>query len=304
MKHDLSVTAILVAIFLLTQVFGLFLIKTDISGVEDVNGTITVQHGDTALGERPQVESSTSFIYIILGVLLGTGLVLIIMRYGKIVIWKAWFFLAVFLSMAVALGVLVNFNLAFFFALILAILKMYKKNFVVHNFTEVLIYSGLAVLVVPLFHGDITWALLLLIVISVYDMYAVWKSKHMVKMAKFQADAKLFAGLVVPYERKKGLKLKIPPGVKLSQKETGVRNAILGGGDIAFPLIFSGIVMESFIAAGFSLQVSFLKAIVISVFATAFILGLFIFAKKSRFYPAMPFVTTGCIIGYLVSLIA
>ena len=59
-------------------------------------------------------------------------------------------------------------------------------------------------------------------------MYAVWKSKHMIKLAKFQSDAKIFTGLLVPYKEKK--------------KESF---AMLGGGDMAFPLLFSGVILSS-----------------------------------------------------------
>ena len=40
--------------------------------------------------------------------------------------------------------------------------------------------------------------LLLLALISVYDVIAVFKSKHMVSMANFQTESKVFAGLAVP----------------------------------------------------------------------------------------------------------
>ncbi len=45
-------------------------------------------------------------------------------------------------------------------------------------------YTGIAILFVPIL--NVFWMIILLIVISIYDAYAVWKSKHMVKMANFQ----------------------------------------------------------------------------------------------------------------------
>ena len=41
-------------------------------------------------------------------------------------------------------------------------------------------------------------ASILLVLISLYDMYAVWKSRHMVAMAKFQSSSNLFAGISIP----------------------------------------------------------------------------------------------------------
>ena len=39
----------------------------------------------------------------------------------------------------------------------------------------------------------------ILIIISIYDIIAVWKIKHMVTLAKYQSENNLFAGAMVPY---------------------------------------------------------------------------------------------------------
>src|SRR3989344_5717485 len=117
-------------------------------------------------------------------------------------------------------------------------------------------------------------AIILLILISIYDMYAVWKSKHMIKLAKFQSKLKTFAGLFIPYEKNKA--------------------AILGGGDIAFPLLFAGVVL---------LEKGLYPSILIIVYSALALFLLFLFGKKKKFYPAMPFISLGCFLGYLVSLI-
>lgn len=309
MKHTIPVTVILISIFFLTQIFGLFLVKEDITSVEEINGTIVINHGDTAIGPRPETTGYQSFLYVALAVFIGTLLVLLIIKYGKANLWKMWFFLAVFLSITISIGVFVNVSLAFFLAFILAVLKLTKRNILIHNLTEVLMYSGLAVLIVPLF--DLAWAFMLLIAISLYDMYAVWKSKHMVKMAEFQTKNKLFAGLMIPYKPKGDIELKIPqkPAKAAKKKSSGKKkkkgptNAILGGGDVAFPLIFAGVVMEELIRDGLSLSASFFQASIIGVTATIAIMALFWLSKKDKFYPAMPTVTFGCIVGYAIVLL-
>ena len=46
--------------------------------------------------------------------------------------------------------------------------------------------------------------IILLVVISIYDMWAVWKSGIMQKMAKYQMDElKIFSGFYVPYASKR-----------------------------------------------------------------------------------------------------
>ena len=82
-------------------------------------------------------------------------------------------------------------------AALLAYFKVFRNQIFIHNLTEIFIYGGLEALLVPLFNVlAITISLLLF---ALYDMYAVWKSKHMIAMAKFQTEQKVFAGLYIPY---------------------------------------------------------------------------------------------------------
>lgn len=310
MKHELSVTIILIVFFIVAQVVGLSLINIDIRNIQVVEGKISIVHSETSLGPRPEMSGVGTFLYIALGLIIGTSLILLIIRMRKVKLWKAWFFLAVFLSISLALGVIIPSILAFALALGLALLKVYKPNVFVHNLTEVLMYSGIAVFLVPLL--NVFWASMLLIVISVYDFIAVFKSKHMVKMAKFQTQSNVFAGLFVPYtpksqvesvsEVKKAAKtslIKEAPSAPKPEK----KNAILGGGDIAFPLLFSGAVMESLVIKGAPLHLALLKTLVITATTTIAVALLFIFAKKDKFYPAMPVISAGCFIGYGIILL-
>ncbi len=108
----------------------------------------------------------------------------------------------------------------------------------------------------------------------------------MVSMAQFQTKSKLFPGLLIPYS-KKGINLE-KSKVKLKEKSENAL-AILGGGDLAFPLMFSGVILKNY---------NFLSALITSVTAALALLILFIIAKKKKFYPAMPFLTIGSLIGY------
>jgi presenilin-like A22 family membrane protease len=276
----------------------------------DSTGKIVVSHADTSIGERPQTEGFGSFIYLAIGITIGTLLVLLLVKFQKPNIWRAWFFIAVWMALSISIGVFVkakiffNYDVAMFIALVLALWKIYKTNVFIHNFTEVLMYSGIALLIVPLF--DLLWAVVLLIVISLYDMYAVWKSKHMVKMAKFQTRSNVFAGLMIPYKvpkESKDSKVKTAKIVKSSAKTSTPKNAILGGGDVVFPLIFSGVVMEGLLREGLTKSQAFLQTSIISVTTMIALALLFFFAKKDKFYPAMPFVTLGCLIGWAIVLL-
>lgn len=317
MKHPWSVTLLLVILFLVSQLVGLWLVNESISDVSVVNGTTTISHATTAIGERPPLHGYQSFLYLLLGVLGGTLLLLLLVKFHKTVLWKAWFLLAVFLAQTVAYGVLLPQLVALALALLLAIWKVYKPNPIIHNVTEVFLYAGIAVLLVPLF--NVFWMLMILLAISVYDFIAVWKTKHMVSMARFQANSNVFAGFVVP---KKGnlpaLTASMNPvsTVKSAAKSAKKLNAvtpdlqmaggpvaILGGGDIAFPLLFTGTVMESLIRDGLSKTAAFEIVLLVTAGATLALLFLFLYSEKGRFYPAMPFLTIGCVAGWLVTLL-
>ena len=162
--------------------------------------------------------------------------------------------------------------------------------------TEIFVYTGITIIILPLL--NVNAAIILLVLISIYDMIAVWKSKHMIKMAKFQLKSKMFAGLSMNYSVPKKTKGKR----KLKKSET--KNAILGGGDIAFPLIFGAAVMEHLITVvGLTKLMALFLSFSITLGAGLGLLLLFLYSKKDTFYPAMPFISMGCFAGWGLILI-
>ncbi|MFH1511440.1 MAG: presenilin family intramembrane aspartyl protease [Candidatus Woesearchaeota archaeon] len=293
MKHTVAVTLILVAVFFCAQVVGLLVTNQYIDhAATAATGNITFTSLPYDI-ERPPVEESSSFLYIITAILIATALILLLIKFNKPMFWKVWFFLAVVVCLTISFGAFFGQMFSLAVSIILALVKIFKPNAIVHNFTEIFIYGGLAAIFVPIM--NVFAAVMLLILISIYDMYAVWKSGHMVKLAKFQSDAKVFAGLFIPY-RKAPARL---PGKTAKMVKTESRNAVLGGGDIGFPLLFAGVLMKNLMVNN-TLILGFLKAMIIPVFAATALLILLIKAKQDRFYPAMPFITAGCFFGWLV----
>ena len=210
-------------------------------------------------------------------------------------IWKIWFFLAVFITLNVAFKPFVLPLIATIVALILAAWKIYKPNFYVQNLTELFIYGGLAAIFVPIL--NVFAAVMILILISIYDMYAVWKSKHMIKLAKFQTKSKIFAGIIIPYKLPK-----IPTG-KVKKKIIKVKTAILGGGDIGFPLLFAGVLFKELILVN-TVLMAFAKVLIVPVLTTIALGWLLFMAKKDKFYPAMPPIAIGCFVAYGIMYLA
>ncbi|MEM3126452.1 MAG: presenilin family intramembrane aspartyl protease [Candidatus Woesearchaeota archaeon] len=296
MKHTILITTILLLVFFTSQIAGLYIVSkyVDIEKTEQVReetGELeVVVYKELPYNiERPEVEEQNSWLYITIAVIISSVIALIIIKYAKINIWKLWYFAAVVLTLTISFAAMMPQFIAFILSFLSGIFKVYKPNILVHNITEIFIYGGIAAIFVPVMN---LWsAIILLLVISVYDMYAVWKSKHMVTIAKFQSKTQTFAGIFIPYKRiepKKAVELKFAKKVELVPK-----NAVLGGGDIAFPLLFEGVVMK---------KVGFLVASLIPITTTIALGALLFLAKKDRFYPAMPFILIGCFVGHLIIL--
>ena len=301
MKHDLRVIIILAAIFFLSQLMGLTVVNLYIDHtlpgpVENVTFTQLPYNI-----ERPDIEESSALYYILGAILVGTVLILLIIRTQKFFLWKIWFFLSAFITLLIAFWgfTFIPDTVAFFLALTLALWKILRPNIYIHNLTEIFMYGGLAAIFVPIL--SLFGVSMLLILISLYDMYAVWHSKHMIKMAKFQAQANVFAGVVIPYTSvpKVSIKKNIAQGPLGGEKIPRhlVRNAVVGGGDVGFPLLFSGVVMKQLMHL-YSEPTGFLLSLIIPLATTAALFLILYYGRSDRFYPAMPFLTIGVVVGY------
>ncbi|MBI2628879.1 hypothetical protein HYW74_02255 [Candidatus Pacearchaeota archaeon] len=313
MKHNLKVTLLLIAMFLVTQLIGLAVIYSYTPIVQQVmvNGTlqnVTINPLPYGL-EPPEVEKEISLLSIIFAFIIAVFFVFLLTKLKAALFIRLWFFAVVIIVLAITFNALLSWFIPYQFypeiisltlALPLAIYKIFKRNLLIHNITELLIYPGIAVVFVPLLN---TWTIItLLIIISAYDIWAVWHSGFMQKMAKYQInELKLFAGFFVPYLSKKQRELikeaKARKSNKL-KKSMKVNLAILGGGDVVFPIITAGVIFRT---------LGLIPALIVSLCATISLFVLFVFAKKGKFYPAMPFITAGLLIGiglaYLVSFI-
>ncbi len=292
MKHSFPVTIIILIAFLLAQFVGIAILYSYIDPVKTAE-TGQIEFKDLPIGERPQMEEQTAFIPVMGAVIIGTILLLILIKFNLRWLWKIWFLIAVSLSLVIAFGAFLPLLPALVLGLALAIWKIFKPNFWIQNMSELFVYGGLAAIFVPVF--NLFSISILLLLISVYDAYAVWKSKHMITLAKSQADAKVFAGLLIPYSLKaspKPMTARQKAGKKVAVPAS--RTAILGGGDIGFPLLFAGVLLK---------EMGLWQALLIPFFTGAALFLLLWFSQEKKFYPAMPFLSAGCFIGWGVVML-
>ncbi|MBI4016254.1 MAG: hypothetical protein HY363_01000 [Candidatus Aenigmarchaeota archaeon] len=290
MKHPTIVAIWIVSLFFAAQLVGLLMMQ---KYMVVVDGQFEYNSMPSFFGlpiERPEVSPTVMASLIWGGLLAGTLLVFLLLKHGWLWIWKFWYTLAVMLCLTVAFGSILSSPAPSILAFVFGLWKILRPNIIVHNLTEVLMHGGLAVIFVPVL--SVKSMLVVFVLVAVYDAYAVWKSKHMIALAKFQAKSGIFAGLLVPYHI---------PHKKMVQKIEGkqfklhkFRTAILGGGDITFPLLFAGVVQQEF---------GFTSALIITICTSGALFCLLFLGKKDRFYPAIPFLLAGALTGLGLSLL-
>lgn len=313
MKHNWKITLILIVMFLVTQIIGLIVInaytpRTETVTINGIEQNISLSPQLPYGMQPPEMPKGPSLVTIIISFVIAILLIFFLSKFKAKWFLRTWFFIVVILAIGITLYALFFYLkipygalIALLIALPLAIYKIFKQHILIHNLTELMIYPGIAAVFVPILN---VWTIIvLLIAISAYDIWAVWHSGFMQKMAKYQINhLKLFAGFFIPHisqKQKQQLRMikqkyknqKIPNAV-LKKKKIKVSLAILGGGDVVFPIIAAGIFLRTF---------GLLEASLVTLFATLALAFLFVAARKGKFYPAMPFISAGIFIGMLIS---
>lgn len=235
---------------------------------------------------------STSLQDFLLAFLIITLFVLLFVFNKKIskykeIIYKSFFALTCFWGGMSCLNSFISVFGSVFVLGVLIILWLKKPTVLIHDLLIILGLAGAASFLGLGFNPAMVVALL--VIFSFYDFIAVYKTKHMVAMAKEMIEKKVILGFIIPKEIKyfkQGLKDVKPGGNFL----------ILGGGDVVFPSLLAVSVVPS----------SFLKAFVIIVFALAgSLLSYYLFCnqKDKEPIPALPPIALFAIVGYFITML-
>ncbi len=308
MKHTVKITIILISLFFFAQLIGIYVANQYLPEIKQVvteTGEIkneTIYNLPYGLDPPANIKPQESIISIVIALIIAVSLMLLLMKLKAETFLRGWFTIVVILGLSIAINAfLMPIPRAALISVILAIplgiLKIFHRNMFVHNATELLIYPGIATVFIPIL--NVFSVSVLLVVISLYDIYAVWHSGFMQKMAKFQIQKlKLFSGFFVPYMGKEDrLMMNKVKSMKENEKNKKLKKvkvnlAILGGGDVVFPIILAGVVLRT---------LGLWQAVTISVGATLALAFLFYKSEKGKFYPAMPFISIGCFIALAIA---
>lgn len=250
---------LLISIYLAVQIIGL-----------NVGLELTRQIEDSvipALVENP--ESASSSVELFLYILLMTLLLLVFIRFKLNFIIKILLFLGIFGGIFIAFWSLFR-DYALLLSIILVILMIWQRqNPLAMNFTLIWTISGVG----GYLGASLNFlpSLLLLVILSVYDIIAVFFTKHMVTLAK-EARGKLPLFFAIP---------------------VGNKTLGLGTGDLAIPLVFSVSVLRDYgiNSAFFTVAGGLLGLISLFVYTSN---------KREIALPALPPIAIGLILGFLI----
>jgi presenilin-like A22 family membrane protease len=236
-------------------------------------------------------------IYFIVAVIVMSALIIFIARKKKIGILKYVFAISIAFVIFVVGSLLYAllpitydeyYILTFATPLVVLYFLLFRQNWIVINIVGILTSAGLA----AIWGVDLGAysAVILMLVFAVYDYIAVYKTKHMLDIARASTETEMPLFFVVPDSR----------GFETSNIDIDTpgeeRGAILiGFGDIAIPNVM---VISSFLYGGSLFYPFYLLPLVGGIVA---MFVLFSFIKRPA--PGLPFLNTGVLIGFGIALL-
>ena len=221
--------------------------------------------------------------YLFLYILFSTALLLVLLHYykGKSLFLAAELLLE-FSAIQILLSLFLDGTVAFVIAVVLVLLRLWK----IELKQPLLFASCVAVGALLGSSLDFIPAVVLSVLLAAYDYFAVFRSKHMVTLAKELGKRQAAFAIEFKSARK--------AGVKAANAGKGAESILLGTGDFVIPIM---------------LCVSVLKTSVFSAFATALgaLVGLsvllYVMEKTKGYYPALPPIVLFSALFYSASLL-
>ena len=264
---------------------GLFLLTSILAIVSAFELNKLSQIGKIYLPATSLQDFLFSFLFV-------TFFILIFVSYKKAgkfkeLVYKGLFIITVFWGGMTVLNLFLTVFGAILIMGVLIMLWLKYPSVWVHDILIILGLAGAASFFGLGFVPSVAVALLL--IFSVYDFIAVYKTKHMVLMAKDMIEKKVILGFIIPKEFKY-----FKDGLK--EVKAGGNFMILGGGDVVFPSLLAVSVIPS----------GFFKALIIVLFSligSFFSYWLFSRQDKKEPIPALPPIALFAIMGYLITLL-
>ena len=218
---------------------------------------------------------------------IGTAVILGLIRiiHGGLFL-RIFFLAALFSGTFITLSIFLSDALSFIFSSLLVTFYVFYPYVWLHNFILILTLPGIAAILGSSLNPKT--AVFLLIFMSIYDYVAVYRTKHMVKMAKAMISGMAILAMIYPQHLK---------GFWSSIKEArpGEGFMMLGTGDFVFPILMATSAYAVSAAAAWIVFIS-------SLFGLLLMHLIFSLQKVRRPMPALPPLAAFAILGFFIAI--
>lgn len=232
--------------------------------------------------------STISWWQFLLAFGIGTAVILGLIRiiHGGLFL-RIFFLLALFSGTLITLSIFLGNIWAFIFSSLLIVFYIFYPYVWFHNIILILTLPGIASMLGSSLSPKTT--IFLLIFMSIYDYVAVYRTKHMIKMAKAMVAGRAIFAMIYP-QHLHGFKARI------RDAHPGEGFMMLGSGDFVFPIIMATSAYA--VSAGAAWTV-----FIFSLFGLLLMHLIFMFQKVRRPMPALPPLAAFAIIGFFIAII-
>lgn len=234
----------------------------------------------------PQMTDVSSIATFIITFIIATAILLIILKFykGKS-FFKLFFILLLIVGADLVFSAFIPGALSKVLALALVALWLLLPIIFIHNMTILIAIAGIGtslglVLSLPI-------VLILLAALSIYDVVAVFTTKHMVTMFKDLMNRGVILSIIVPVHLKNMF-------LNLKKVKLGEGFMLLGTGDIAFPLILAVSALRISLAGA-------VGAMLGSIVGLFLIYILLVTQPQRRALPALPPIAVCSFLGFLIA---
>jgi presenilin-like A22 family membrane protease len=250
---------------------------------------------------KEQNQSAASGLYIFVMIAVSTAVLLILYKYNAQFVIKAWFALAILISTLIFFEALFDPLTALILTLVAVGTRFITDSPMIVNTMTIFAFAGFGAFFGSIF--GLPAIIALMVILSLYDYFSVNISEHMVALAKFGMETNTFMGFTYP-KGEDGMDMAdadiqdLEPDDDASAETVdgddgpGAGMGILGGGDIIVPLAFAATLLPDYGA---------IPAMVSIFGAAAGLTFLLLKAQNGKFYPAIPPVAIGSIMGWAVA---
>lgn len=219
---------------------------------------------------------------------IGTAIILGLIRimHGGLFL-RIFFLFALFSGALITFSIFLNDSLSFIISLLLIIFYIFYPYVWFHNFILILTLPGIAAILGSSINPKT--AVILLIFMSAYDYIAVYKTKHMVKMARAMISGRAIFAMIYS-EHLKGF------WVNIKEARPGEGFMMLGTGDFVFPIIMA---TSAYTVSANAAWIVF----IFSLFGLLLMHLIFMSQKVRRPMPALPPLAAFAILGFFIAIL-